>query len=847
MLPSGFSTTFIKALAVCFWLIISISHDLLAQEDSLLNKRVSINFKTISAREAIHQLQSISGVSFSYDPMIIPNKSVTPQSFVNTKIAIILANLLSDKEFSFEEIAHHIIIKRKFEYFTLNGIVNDQETGENLIGATLQINHVKELTNQYGYFAISLTSNHYMLIVTYVGYKTKTIMIDLNHDKYLEIVLEKQAYPLKEVNFNSSSLENVGMKQVNYFDNIRINQIQKMPYFGGEVDVLKALQNQNGVINSSEGSSGLSIRGGNFDQNLILIDEAPIYNPSHLFGLVSVFNIDAVKSIELYKDYIPSNFGGRLASVINTKLDEGDLNSYHLKGGLSLLSARIAAEGPFIKNRSSFLLSVRRSLTDLYNSEFKYSKINANYYDFNLKTNYIVNNNSRFYLSLYHGFDHLFSDNEYANDWSNTTSTLRLNHVYSPQLFSNFSIVFSNYNNILKFPKFSSDNRNWITGIKDFSGKADFTFYKKPENKIQFGIFITKHFFKPGETFNRDTLVSLKRIKALEYAIYYNQKITLTKKLKMNYGLRAGFFNSSTVSLNGENSSLSSYFNLEPRLLLNLDLNNRQQIRLSYTRNIQNIQEVQNNEQAYSTLEIWFPSDSKIKPGKADLYSLTYSFWKINGIVINTALYYKKLINQSDILDHTQTVLNPLIENNLKYGTGKAYGFEFSLKKNAKKLSAELGYVYSRSFRRISMINSGIKYPTNFDIPNNLKLRLSYNFGKRIYLSALFNYRSGRAVTLPTGYYLENGIKIPIYEGRNTSRFPNYSRLDVEAVLYPKNKNLNLKTRTWTSIWTLGVYNVYNRKNPLFYRISQDQIVKNIGFEEAFSGILPTISYSFKF
>lgn len=817
-------------------------------QDSLLNKRVSITFKNVSVKEAINQLQDVGGISFSYDPTIIPKQSILPQSFDETKIKNVLAYILSGKEFTFTELAQHIIINKiTIENSILNGIVYDKETGENLIGATIQVEANTQLSNQYGYFSLSLPQKNYTLLVSYIGYKNLVIKIDLNKDKYLSVALERQSYQLNEVNIKPSDVMNEEVEALNHIKNIRVDEIKKLPYFGGEVDVLKSLQNQTGVVNPSEGSSSISVRGGNFDQNLILIDEAPIYNPSHLFGLVSVFNVDAVKNIELYKNYIPANFGGRLSSVINTKLDEGSLSSFHLKGGLSLLSGRIAAEGPLIKNKSSYLFSVRRSLTDLYNSEFKYSNINANYYDFNLKTNYIINRNSRVYFSIYHGFDHLFSDNEYANNWSNTTSTLRLNHIYSPQLFSNFSFIFSNYKNVISIPNFSVINKNWITGIKDLSWKADFTYYKKLENRIQFGASITNHLFKPGETLNQDSTNSLNRITALEYAFYYNQEISISKVVQINYGLRAGFFNSSKVTQQGENDVPTSYFNLEPRFLLSLNLNKQKQLKFAYTRNTQNVQIVQNNEQAYSSLETWLPSGPNIKPEKADMISLTYSSWNSNGTVLSAAAYYKKLYNVSDILDHTQIILNPLFESNLKFGTGRTYGFELNLQKSFKKLSAEIGYAYSRSFRQISMINNGNQYPANFDIPNNLKLRLSYAMGSRIIFSAIFNYKTGRAVTLPTGYYIENGTKIPIYEGRNTSRFPDYNKLDIEAILNPKSKALYSKKKKWESTWTFGVYNLYNRKNPLFYKINQGQPSKNLGFEESFSGVLPTLSYSFKF
>ena len=846
MTASGFQI-FFKNFAWILLLLI-ICTDVSSAQDSLLNKNISISFNRSSINDALGYLQKASQLSLAFDPDIIPDKKVAVRNFEQQKVEDVLKYILNNTNLTYKEVANSIVIMRNaILLHTLNGIIYDEETGENLISATLQINGAVEFSNQYGYYSISIPSNKYTLAVSYIGYETNNQTIILKKDNYISIGLKRKPLQLQEIVIATQGSGSDSTEIVKSVKSIPLSQLKRMPYYAGEADVIKALQMQSGIKNSSEGSSGLSVRGGNLDQNLILVDEAPVYNPSHLFGLISIFNIDAVKSIQLYKDYIPANFGGRLSSVIDIKLDEGNINNFHIKGGTSLLSSRFAAEGPIIKDKSSYLFSFRRSLTDLYNNEFRFFNINANYYDFNLKSNYILSKKNRIYYSIYHGFDRLFSNNNYANNWSNSTSTLRFNHIFNPRLFLNISAIYSNYIHSLDITSLAINNKEWLTGIRDIGLKGDFTFYKNQGNTIQFGVAGTRHHIKPGETADYTSDFSLNRFRAEEYSLYYNQDIKINARISLNYGLRTGVF-----LVDEENKSKgiekdNTFYNFEPRLQFRYYLNKDQLLKFSYMRNDQNLQLVKNSELSYSSIETWIPANSKIKPQKADVYSSAYTWLTNPKMSFEFSLYYKKMYNQVDIADHSQIFLNPLLQNDFRFGEGTAYGLEITFAKKMEKFAGEINYSYSRTFRKIKEINSGSKYPATYDLPNDLKLSLSYHLNKRIAFSTFFNYSNGRPVTLPVGFYADNGSKIPIYEGRNSSRFPDFSRWDIVAELKPKTKKNDPEKKRWLSTWSFGIYNVYGRRNPLFYRVTEIESPRDIGFEESFSGIIPALSYSFKY
>ena len=838
-----FPNNYLKYFLVVFALFFTATNAT-AQKD-FLEKKITIKLKKVTIADAIKQIQEVSGTSFAYDPSIIPNQKIQPKTFRGQSLRSVLTYVLSGTNLSFQPVLNSIVIKANIlTTYALHGIVTDAQTGENLIGAKIQVNGTSQFSNQYGYFSISLPANNYVVNYTYMGYKLLIEDIALQQDEYRKVSLTRAPFALKVVKISGQPGTNDSLEIANSVKTLTIRNFERLPYFGGEIDLIKGLQAQAGVKNLSEGSSGMSVRGGGLDQNLILVDEAPVYNPSHLFGLISIFNSDAIKSVDFYTDYIPTRFGGRLSSVIDTKLDEGDLTEYHLKGGISLLSARLTAEGPIVKDKGSFLLSARRSLTDIYNSGFSFFNVNARYYDLNFKSNYILDRKNRVFLSGYHGFDHLFSPDNFANDWTNSTATLRLNHVYNPRLFLNFSAIYSNYRNSQSI----GNAKNWLTGIRDITFKGDFNFYIVPGNTIEFGGVGTRHHFKPGETIPPNVETSLNRLSALESAVYFNQDVDVSNTINLKYGIRAGLFSASKKN-DGKlgYAAPTSYFNIEPRFQLGFKVSENQFLKLTYNRTVQNLQLIQNNEQAYSALETWLPTDRIIKPQTADFIAASYNYLGDKSQRLELSIYYRKSHNQTDLLDHSQIIQNPNFENQLRFGTGKAYGLELSLKRKVGIVLAEAVYTYSRTFRKIEDINNGIEYPASYDTPNDLKLNLDVPVTDRFSVNALFNYQTGRAITLPVGFYVYNGTEVPIFEGRNNARFPAFSRLDVSAVLHPKVKESLKSKRQFKSTWRFGVYNLYNRRNPLFYRISQAESDRNIGFEESFSGILPTFSYSFYF
>ncbi len=838
---------------------LSTVHTSSAQNAAIDTVKLSTAFKGISLEAALTKLVVDGKMPISFDPSLLPAKQIT-KSFTKVPLAGILDFLFSGTDLTYQVTGPEIvIIQKKVKRFTVSGHILDAENGEEIIGAVMFITSLNQgvSSNNYGFYSLTVPQGKYEILITHVGYNPKKITISSDRSVTGNFKLEKEVHTLKEVVVNSEQ-DHSGVSQVPG-KALPIGSVKDLPYYGGEFDLVKALQMQSGILAITEGSSNLFVRGGNKDQNLILLDEAVVYNPSHLFGLVSVFNPDAMKNIQVYKDEIPANFGGRLSSVIDSRMAEGDDKMLHIKGGMSLLSARVAAEGPILQDKGSFLFAFRRGLYDVFDNSFKPFNLDAVYYDYNLKSNYKLNTNNRIFLSAYLGSDYLSSANSFVNKWGNKTATFRWNHLFNPKLFFNLSAIYSNYKNQLDINSGKAlDKYKWQTGIQDISLKSDFTYYNRPGNEIKFGFNGTYHFFAPGETSYYNGAFNIPRSQALENAVYFSQSLNINEKLKVSYGLRASLFiNLETNKLFlinnqyqniGEESNLkggyNTFFKLEPRITMQYRIDNLQQVYTTYTRNYQYLQLVQNDELAFSSLETWIPASPNVKPQQADSWSAGYQA-NLDPIIFTLDGYYKKLNNQLDLIDHAQVILNPVIESQLRSGRSNAYGLEFALTKNTGKLTGNLSYTYSRVFRKIAGINNGNTYPANYDIPHDIKLTANYQLAKRVVLSSFFTFASGRPVTLPVGYFLQNNIRVPIFEDRNASRFPNYQRLDINATWTPKPSIKN--HRQWKSSWSIGIYNLSNQKNPLFYGLNQNSPIDNLGYTEFFSGILPTVSYNFKF
>ncbi|MBB5440168.1 hypothetical protein HDC92_003868 [Pedobacter sp. AK017] len=840
-------------LPVLFLFVLS-GQSLFAQQKNLLASKVTISLPADSLIKNLLRLELKTRNNFAFDPDQLRSIKIPEQLFVQTALSTVLEKILSGTNLVFSQIGNDIVIApKKGVIWTIHGHVRDKSSGEELMGATLQIQalEVGVNTNQYGFYSISVPEGDYLIKVSNPGYLDFEKRVKLNGNRQEEIELLLKERQLEEVVIRQSIItpNPILRNELNF----AAKQLNNTPYYAGETDVMKRLQMENGIKALTEGSSGLFVRGGNADQNLILLDEAIVYNPSHLYGLVSVFNADAVNNLQVYRDYMPANYGGRLSSVIVNRMAEGNSKEFHLNGGINLMSARLAVEGPIVKDKGSFIVAYRRSLLDVFHSKFKLFNPNSVYYDINAKANYKLNRDNSVFYSVYLGKDHLLSENSYTNDWGNLTSTLRWNHVFSSRVFLNVSAIYSNYSNLLDLNADTlSQKSQWSTGVKDLTLKADYTYYRTPSNQIKFGLSGIYHQFSPGEMFNQEAFeFNISRDKSFESALYYSQQISLSKLFELNYGLRLGFFRNSEEKRNifdGEGNRLKKYDHKffvkpEPRINISYLPTANQRFFVTYNLNYQYLQLIQNSTLAFSSLEPWVPASANIKPQRSNHFALGYRYSPAN-YLFSTSVYYKKLDNQLDLIGHAQIIRNPEVRDQLRAGTSNAYGVEVEMNKTAGKFSGTVAYSYSRVYRKISDINFGERFVANYDIPHELKLTARYEFNNSLSVQSFFTYSTGRPLTLPVGYYQHDGLNVPIFEGRNTSRFPDFSRLDVSAQ-YRLQSHLSGRRSLQHTI-SIGAYNLYNRKNPLYYHLNSSSFESKGSTIEYGFGFYPWVAYSFK-
>jgi hypothetical protein len=777
-----------------------------------------------------------------------------PLKFFQTPLKHVLTMVLAGSKLKFAQVGNEIVIWPEApDIHAVHGYVRDGSSGEELIGATVQINDLKVgiVTNQYGFYSISVPEGRYELSVSHPGYQPQTRKVDLKGSLQEEIELWLQPHDLREVVVRPGNVTPNPVLMNEY--NLTTQQLNSAPYYAGETDVMKRLQMHSSIKTISEGSSALFVRGGNSDQNLILLDEAIVYNPSHLFGLVSVFNSDVVNNLQVYRDYMPANFGGRLSSVIVNRMAEGNNKEFHLSGGVNLMSVRLAAEGPIIKDKASFVIAYRRSLLDVFQNRFKLFNPNSVYYDLNAKTNVKLNKDNSLYYSLYLGRDKLLSENSYKNNWGNVTSTLRWNHIINSRVFLNVSAIYSNYSNRLDLNADTlSEKSQWDTEVEDLTLKTDYTYYRSPTNQIKFGLSSIYHRFSPGEMHRQENFeFNISRERSFESALYFAQQIGIGRSFEVNYGLRLGVFNNVEEKRNVFNNQgnpvrvkeAKTFIKPEPRINFSFLPTPAQRIFITYNLNYQYLQLVQNSVLAFSSLEPWIPASGSIKPQRSDHYSLGYKYapgrynFSVSG-------YRKMQANQLELVGHSQIIRNPDIRNQLMAGSAEAYGLEAELNKTEGKFSGTMSYSYSRVRRRIAGINSGDRFVANYDIPHEFKLLAKYAVNNDFSLQTFFIYTTGRPLTMPVGYYHHDGVNVPVFEGRNESRFPDFSRLDISAQYKLQSKFL--KRRQLSHQLSLGIYNLYNRKNPLYYRLASSGTEGRPNSYEYGFGFYPWLAYSFK-
>lgn len=752
---------------------------------------------------------------------------------------------------------------------TISGYIRDSNTGEELIGASVAVMESGSgtIANQYGFYSLSLTPGFYTLVFSYIGYDSFSKPLNFIEDTELNIELSEGGLLLEEVtvtaeasNSNITSLETGATK-------LQINTIRKIPALLGEVDVIKAIQLLPGVQVTSEGSSGFSVRGGSPDQNLILLDEATVYNASHLLGFFSVFNNDAIKDVKLYKGDIPASSGGRLASLLDVRMKDGNNKEIAGAGGIGTISSRLTLEGPLFKEKGSFLMSGRRTYADIFLPFAKDTAVRDNslyFYDLNGKINYTLNENNRFYLSAYNGKD-VFKNDFAGTLFGNSTVTFRWNHLFSKKLFSNFSLINSRYLYNLGTPDDAIPRFTWISRLTDFSGKADFIYYPLPSHTFRFGAGTTYHIISPGEIITQtgdgenDTTRYTNNY-ALQSGIYLSGESKFGKSLSIRYGLRYSQFDNigeatlftynddfkvidSTQYKKGE--FFNRYNGFEPRIALNYTINDANSFKFSYSRTMQYLQ-LASNSSAGTPLDIWFPASPNIKPQLSDQVSGGFfrNFFS-NRLETSIELYYKKMRQSIDFADHAQLLLNRFLEGEIRTGIATSAGAELFLKYTDKKFSGWISYTYSRTIRYFDDINNGVPYSAPYDKPHDLALVGTYDFSPRVNISANWIYSTGLPFTLPTGRYSIDGNILPVYTGRNDYRLPDYHRMDIALTIKEKARN----RKPWTGEWNFSIYNAYARKNAWTLNFVQDNEDPNLTYAEMtyLFSIIPAITYNFNF
>lgn len=658
-------------------------------------------------------------------------------------------------------------------------------------------------------------------------------------------------------------------------NNIEMKTIQKLPSLMGEVDVIKSIQMLPGVQNGGEGTTGFFVRGGSADQNLILLDEAAVYNASHLGGFLSVFNSDVVKSVKLYKGGIPAGYGGRLSSLLDIRMKEGNINEFKGRGGIGILSSRLTLEAPIIKERSSFIVAGRRTYADLFfplSSNEMAKNSTAYFYDLNMKANYRFNEKNRIYVSGYFGRDIVGFSDMMGMEYGNGTFTLRYNHLFSDRIFSNTTLIYCDFDYGMEISEGPIDFK-WKSGITTKQLKHDYTYYLNPQNTVKFGISAIHHTFEPGNISSNDTMsiissVKLPQVQALEYGVFVSNEQKFTEHLSAHYGLRFSAFQNVNASKfykydrsnpeeyipvdtmkydNGE--FYSTYTEFEPRLGIRLQLNKQTSIKASYNRTVQYIH-LASNTNSPTPLDIWFPCSPNIKPQKADQVALgLFRNFKNNMFETSLEVYYKKMQNSIDFRDHANLMMNKYQEGEMRIGEAYSYGAELMVKKQMGSLTGWLGYTWSKTRMKIDDVNQGKEYPTTYDKPHDVSVILSYDITDRINVSTTWVYSTGAPRTMPTGRGEYGNMVFPVFSNRNGERLPDYHRMDLSCTIDGREKRRDGTPRKFNSSWNFSIYNLYNRHNAYSINFRQHPEKPHVTQAEKLYlfKIFPSITYNFSF
>lgn len=878
-----------RTLFTC--LLLLVASVALAQN---LDQKITIKANNQSLGKIIEQISKKGNILFSFNPQTIPvDKKITVDSH-NISLSkifdiVFTANgieyILSEKQVILKLHKQETLPKaevpvKQTRKYTISGTIRDKSTGEVILGANVY--DVASLqgttTNAYGFYSLTLPMGDYRITNSYVGYSPVSQLVNLNKNIIATIDLELSAIEMNTVVITSDP--DADGKHLNQTGDVRFSPsvLKQIPGFAGNVDVLKSLQNVPGILTFGDGSSFYYVRGGNSDQNLLLIDEAPIYNPSHLFGFFSALAPDAIKDVMVYKGDFPANYGGRLSSVVDMRAREGNLKRIGFSGNIGPYTTDLTLEGPILKEKSSFLISCRKSnLNWLQLPDDDQRTYKFNFYDVNAKLNVSLNNNNKIFLTVFRGNDEFkrynnLNTNTFGISWKNVASTLRWNHIFSSRLFSNTTAYISRYNYYLDLSKELSTY--WNSSISNATIKTDYSWFLNPKNTIKTGFEINGHQINPGKMYftNNEIPASLSQYQSTEIAVYASNEQQIGQNLLARYGLRISrwndlgptsvyFFDANhnvidTVQV-PKNTVYQNFLNFEPRISLKYVLGENSSLHANYNHNVQHLQVVSNSTSPFTSLDVWVPSGPNIKPQKADQFSLGF-FSKVfqRQFDFSIEAYYKRLYNQVDYKDHANLLINQLIEGELRFGDGRSYGIETLLRKNKGKFTGWISYAHSRSMKQIEDVNNGESFPAAYDRPHNFSITLSYATSKHWSFSSHWMYLTGAPFTSPTGFYYVNGYSVPVYGKKNNDRFPDYHRMDL-SVSYAFSK----PEKRFQHSLILTVYNAYGRHNPFAINYNKildnnqnivvpanlDGDIEHIITSMSVAGAIPSLNYTFRF
>lgn len=767
--------------------------------------------------------------------------------------------------------------------YTLSGYIKDSSNGESLTGATIAIKSLGTgtATNTYGFFSLTVPEGQYEIVVSYIGFANDTLHVNLKQNTRINISMKPSSMVTKEVVITADRTDqNVKSTKMSVME-MTAERVKSLPVIFGEPDVLKAITLLPGIKSGGEGSTGFYVRGGGPDQNLVLMDEAVIYNPSHLLGFLSVFNTDAVKNLEIIKGGMPANYGGRLSSILNVSMREGNNQKYEVNGGVGLIASRLSVEGPIKKGKSSFMVAGRRTYIDALVKPFLTTEQKANgyyFYDVNLKANFVLSDKDRLYVSGYFGRD-IFNFRSPTNNevrfqvsWGNAAASVRWNHIFSDRLFSNTTVIYNRYDLANTF-EFGTNGFDLSSGLADVSAKTDFTWFVSPSHQAKFGAIYTYHTFTPGIATGQVGTIKIdeeiNKQYAHEAAVYALDEWKVNNRIILNGGLRFVMFNQVgpyTEQLfddqnlpTGEGKSykggqsIQFYPGIEPRFAATYLINSESSVKASFTQTYQFIH-LATTSGAQFPADLWVPSSQRVKPQLAYQYVIGYfRNFKNNEYESSVELYYKPMYNQIEFKPGAQLFFNQNLENEMIFGQGLSYGAEFFIKKKFGRLNGWIGYTWSRTTRQFDELNDGKAYYFRYDRTHDISVVVTYQISKKWSGNVVFVYGTGNATTLPTGritykpgYDTDKRIPvvdfIDVYDKINAYRLPAYHRMDVSFVYQHK------KTERWESSWNFSVYNVYNRANPYFiYFVPDVEAQKVKAYMVYLFPILPSVAWNFKF